>query len=132
MVVFYMIEIKNSVHDLDGSGFDMKPINIGQVIASYSDRVRTTLENKLDSMYLFGSVARGDYTTVSDIDILLVLNMSDDEIRKTRSALTKIGSDLALEFNVLINKFTASKEDFELNQDIRPLYVNVLKEGVRL
>jgi len=127
-----MLNIKPSTSESELSCFDMTPDNLSKVISVYAENVRTVLQDKLDSMYLFGSVARGDYTLVSDIDILLVLSMTDDEIRKTRSSLSKIGSNLALEYNVLINKFTASREDFELNKNVRPLYVNVLKEGVRI
>jgi len=126
------IIIKQYTHEADTHCFEMTPANIATAVNSYREKVRRLLADKLDSIYLFGSVARGDYTPVSDIDVMLILNMNDDEIRKTRSGLAKIGSDLGLEYNVLFNKFTAAKDEFEINQDIRPLYINIMKEGVRL
>ena len=39
----------------------------------------------LIALTLFGSVACGDYTADSDIDVMLVLNMDEEEIRTTRS-----------------------------------------------
>lgn len=124
--------IKQSTHESDTHCLEMTPANIAMAVISYREKVRGLLADKLDSIYLFGSVARGDYTPVSDIDIMLILDMTDDEIRKMRSELTKIGSDLGLDYNVLFNKFTANKNEFEINQDIRPLYINIIKEGIRL
>ena len=91
------IIIKQYTHEADTHCFEMTPANIATAVNSYREKVRRLLADKLDSIYLFGSVARGDYTPVSDIDVMLILNMNDDEIRKTRSGLAKIGSDLGLE-----------------------------------
>lgn len=126
------IKIKQSIHEIDDSCFNMDAVNIANVVELYAEKMKSTLKEKLDAMYLFGSVARGDYTPASDIDILLVLNMEEDEIRATRSQLTKIGSDLDLEYNVFINKFTANKKEFDLNKQRRPLYTHVMREGVHL
>jgi predicted nucleotidyltransferase len=106
--------------------------NIEKVLGLYVERVKTHLKDKLSAVYLFGSVARGDYTSDSDIDVMLVLNMDDDEIRTTRSSLTRLAGDLDLDYNVLINKFSTSRDDFEAYKNSRILFYIVRKEGVLL
>jgi len=60
---------------------------------------------------------------------MLVLNMDEEEIRETRSSLTRLSSDLNLDYNVQFNKFTVSRNDFEAR---RILFNNVRNEGVLL
>ena len=127
-----MYEIKTSGNTIDDSCFNMTTENIAEALDIYVERVKHYLQDKLSSVYLFGSVARGDYTTESDIDILLVLDMDEEEIKATRSPLTDIGSDLSLEYNIQINKFTVSRNDFEVMKNTRLLFNNVKKEGVLL
>ena len=127
-----MYEIKASVNEIDNSCFNMTAANIAEVLDLYVERVQNHLRDKLSAVYLFGSVARGDYTSESDIDVMLVLNMDEDEIRATRSRLTRLADDLDLNYNVLINKFSIGKDDFEAMKNTRILYNNVKKEGVLL
>ena len=127
-----MYEVKSSIYEVDNSCFDMTTLNISKVLDLYVERVKTHLKNKLSAIYLFGSVARGDYTSESDIDIMLVLDMTEYEIRTTRSPLTRLSSDLNLDYNVQVNKFTVSKDMFEQMKDSRMLFINVTEEGVLL
>ena len=124
-----MYEIKPSVHEIDNSCFNMNTETIAEVLDLYVERVKTRLQEKLSAIYLFGSVARGDYTADSDIDVMLVLNMDEEEIREIRSSLTRLSSDLNLDYNVQFNKFTVSRNDFEAR---RILFNNVRNEGVLL
>ena len=44
------------------------------------DRLFDLLGDKLDRVILFGSYARGDFTPESDIDIMVILNCSEEEL----------------------------------------------------
>ena len=127
-----MYEIKSSVYEVGGACFNMTTKNIAQVLDLYVERVKTHLKDKLTAVYLFGSVARGDYTSESDIDIMLVLDMDEHEIRDTRAYITRFADDLDLDYNVLINKFSIGKNDFEKMENTRLLFINVQNEGVIL
>ena len=127
-----MYEIRPSIYEVDDSCFNMTTSNIAKVLDLYVERVKTHLKDRLSAIYLFGSVARGDYTSESDIDVMLVVDMTEDEIRATRSPLTRLSSDLNLDYNVQVNKFTVSRDDFEVMKDTRILFSNVKNEGVLL
>ncbi len=50
-------------------------------------------------VYLFGSMARGDYSSESDIDILIV----SEKAKPTRNRLQDLGSDLAMRYGVAVS-----------------------------
>jgi predicted nucleotidyltransferase len=87
------------------------------------------LDEKLDTILLFGSQARGDARVDSDIDVLVIINGEfnyGDLIKCT----SRIVSDLSLEYDVAISRAFMSKEHFEHDQD--PFLLNVHREGIRI
>lgn len=81
--------------------------------------------------YLYGSYARGDYHAESDIDILLTVDMSPEEICHYRRAVAEVTSDLSLEHDITISVAVKAKSQFEKYANVLPYYQNVLKEGIR-
>ena len=74
---------------------------------------------------LFGSVARGDDTEESDIDILIITTNSDELSDEINSAAV----DIILEKDEFISPHVMSEEHFNKTIDY-PFLTNVLKEGV--
>lgn len=74
---------------------------------------------------LFGSVARGEYNTLSDIDIVILVNEIPDKyaIAKLRAALDDNHCDLAF---MLIKNFENPSTLFhkEVKRDYRRIYLN--------
>ena len=93
-----------------------------------------TLESELGAQLhrtvLFGSKARQDDDPDSDIDLLIVVN---DENRTIRNAISKIGSRVSLEYDVLIGPFIIAKDSWEMMQREKfSLSENVAREGIPL
>lgn len=74
---------------------------------------------------LFGSVARGEDTEESDIDILIITTNSDELSDEINSAAV----DIILEKDEFISPHVMSEEHFNKTIDY-PFLTNVLKEGV--
>lgn len=81
--------------------------------------------------YLYGSYARGDYHAESDIDILLTVDLSPEEICDYRRAVAEVSSDLSLKHDITISVAVKSLAQFEMYKADLPYYQNVLKEGIR-
>lgn len=81
--------------------------------------------------FLYGSYARGDYHAESDIDILLTVDMSPEDICNYRRAVAKVTSDLSLKHDVTISVAVKAKQQFEKYANDLPYYQNVLREGIR-
>jgi predicted nucleotidyltransferase len=95
---------------------------VGQLFESYPDRVRRTI--------LFGSKARGDSSIWSDIDILVIV---DDEEWQFKHAISSLGADISLEFDVLIGPRVISEERWErMGREDFGLYRNIAAEGIPL
>lgn len=85
----------------------------------------------LQDAYLYGSYARGDFHAESDIDILLTVNMTMQEIEDLRRKLATQISDLSLEHDITISVTVKPLAQFRRYSNVLPYYQNVLKEGIR-
>ncbi|MBQ7654941.1 MAG: nucleotidyltransferase domain-containing protein [Clostridia bacterium] len=83
----------------------------------------------IQDAYLYGSYARGDYRPSSDVDIMLVSPLSEEEIRRRRRQVSNIVGELCLNHDVLISVAVRSREQF-LPKTL-PYYRNVVAEGIR-
>jgi predicted nucleotidyltransferase len=84
---------------------------------------------RLRGVYLYGSYARGDFHSGSDVDVLIAL----EGVVNPGQEIDRIGdgvADICLEHNVLIATFPVSEE--WLVERKSPLFENVRREGVRL
>ena len=93
--------------------------------------VRRALEeygDKIDSIILFGSVARGEAGKESDIDILVV---AVGDRFKIRRELSELVLDILLETGEYISVKTLSMEDFKFLKEIKSSFLkNVMQDGV--
>ena len=65
------------------------------------------------SIILYGSYARGDYTKDSDIDIMILLDISDMEIKKYRHQLSGMTYDYNMDYDLDIKPIAKSEEHFK-------------------
>ena len=85
----------------------------------------------INQAFLYGSYARGDYSPESDVDIMLLVPMSQEEIADHRMSLAEVSSRLSLEHDVTVSVMVEPEEQFNRYKNLLPFYKNVLNEGVR-
>ena len=85
----------------------------------------------LQDVFLYGSYARGDYDSDSDIDFLVTVDLSYSEIEKFRRKIAKISSELSLEYDILVSLHVHPLQQFKEYSTVLPFYKNILKEGIR-
>jgi uncharacterized protein len=98
--------------------------NLLKVIREEFQRI---LGNELDQIILFGSHARGEFRSDSDLDILIVLNGEVNLTRLLRQTSDAIAR-LSLENDIVISRAFISKERFE--NEISPFILNIRREGI--
>lgn len=81
--------------------------------------------------YLYGSYARGDFNENSDVDILLTVDATVDEISHRRFDIAKITSSLSLKHDITVSVTVKPYTQFEKYKSVLPFYMNVISEGVR-
>lgn len=86
----------------------------------------------LKKIILYGSYARGDNRDDSDIDIMILTALSDDEIRKIEDKVYDIAFDYELSDRVQISVNIRNEDHFNYWLGALPYYDNVEKEGIVL
>ncbi|HHL52703.1 MAG TPA: nucleotidyltransferase domain-containing protein [Flammeovirgaceae bacterium] len=83
------------------------------------------------TVILYGSYARGEQTSQSDLDILILLNRVKVS-RKDEKRVKYPLYDIELETGRIISPLVLSRKDWESRHKITPFYEYVTKEGVEL
>lgn len=108
------------------------PVTIQKLLEQYVALLHKIYGSYLKTVILYGSYARGDYRKDSDIDIMILLDMEDMDIKKFRHNLSDTTFDFNMDHNLDIKPIAKSKAHFDNWADIYPFYANVKKEGVKL
>ena len=110
------------------------PENINSIINDFLLKVNNILSDRIDKIILYGSYARGDYNKDSDIDIMILTDLSDDEIAEYRIKIYDIAYDIEYEndFDICISPLLKNTNNFKYWIEALPFYQNVKKEGIIL
>ena len=108
------------------------PQTIQTLLTQYLSEVKKIYGSHLKTVILYGSYARGVYDEFSDVDIMILLNLDEMELKKYRQQLSEITFDFNMEHDIDIKPIAKSKELFLKWQESYPFYKNVSREGVTL
>ena len=91
--------------------------------------LRDIFGEKLDSVILYGSYARGDYRPYSDVDIMLISSLPDKEIRAQNTQISEIVGEMCIEHDVTISVSVRSMDQFKPQS--LPYHKSIVTEGIR-
>lgn len=111
-----------------------RPKIVENAIQSFIDKVNELLGDRVKKIILYGSYARGDFNESSDIDIMILTNLTDDEIIKYRGEIAGLAYDVEEEnnFDIYLSPLLKNLDKFNYWLEALPFYMNVEKEGVVL
>lgn len=105
------------------------PKKIKKILLETKGQLSSLYTHRLKDIILFGSYARGDYTSGSDIDLLLLLDGVDDpDIERARYARTIC--DLSLKYDTVVSVIPMDYKRYLSRKT--PLILNARREGVRI
>ena len=110
------------------------PDDISSIINNFINGVNRILGNRVKKIILYGSYARGDFNKSSDIDIMILTDLSDDEIIEYRKKISEYAYDIEYNnnFNIVLSPLVKNVDKFNYWLEAMPFYMNVEKEGVIL
>ena len=112
---------------------NMKSENeINAIAAEIVEEARKLLKGNIYKILLYGSCARGDYGSESDIDIMIIVNCKREEACRYRKQVSKIASRVGLKNDIDISLLLRDRDTFEQGESILPFYRNIQREGVAL
>lgn len=106
--------------------------SVKNLLNGYIIELQNIYGRYLQSVILYGSYARGDFTKESDVDIMILLNLTDEEIKEYRHLLSEHTYDFYMTYDLDIKPIAKSKEHFMKWVDNYPFYANINREGVKL
>ena len=105
---------------------------VKKILQEYACQIKAIYGSHLKNIILYGSYARGDYNAASDIDLMILVDLSEAEIKKYNDVLAQATFDLNLEYEVLLMPVVKNIDHFIAWQEVLPFYKNVNREGVPL
>ncbi len=81
---------------------------------------------------LYGSYARGDYTTDSDIDIVAIVKGDRLELQEKLKTIWDMSAEIGLENDVIISPMVIPYDEFLKYREVLPYYRNISEEGKRI
>lgn len=84
----------------------------------------------LRQVILFGSYARGEQEEYSDMDIMVLVNLSDEELSRYNNVIAEVMTDISIKYGVLPSIIDKNYEHFHHWVPFLPFYRNVKTEGV--
>ena len=81
-------------------------------------------------LFIYGSYARGDYNSSSDVDVMILVKMSDNEIKKIENQVYDLAFDIEMDTGVDISPIIKNEEQYEYWLDTLPFYKNIHEERV--
>lgn len=106
--------------------------NLKKMLAELAESLQHIYGEKLKTVVLYGSVARGTQTDDSDIDILILVDGNNDELRWYDDKLSDVSTDFSLKYLKVLSVVDISFQEYEDWRNLSPFYKNVSEEGIIL
>ena len=87
-------------------------------------------EYGVEKAYVFGSYARGDYHTDSDVDVVAIVHGDRKTLQQQLKKVWDSSCELELEYDTILSPTVIPYEEFKQYQTVLPYYRNISQEGV--
>ena len=106
--------------------------NLDIICQKVVDCYKKIYGDKIRSIYLYGSYARGDFDEESDIDFAAIVEGEQLELSRKRRQVSGDLSDICLDYDVVIYFGVIPANLFEEHKNFLAYYKNILKDGKRI
>ena len=98
----------------------------------FAQTIQLLLGSDLYAIILYGSYARGDYNNNSDVDIMILVDLPETEIKKIENDIYDVAFDIEINTGINISPVIKNTAQFEYWVDTLPYYRNVRDEGITI
>ncbi len=106
------------------------PGEIKSLLDDYVKEIKGIYGSHLKRIVLYGSYARGDFTDDSDVDIMILVDLPDENIDEYLDALCSVDFDYSVEHDICMQPVVVNSEHFYYWHKVHAFYANVVKDGV--
>lgn len=105
---------------------------IHNIVYQFSQELNKIIGKKLSKIIVYGSYARGDYNCNSDVDIMILVKMSNSDIKKIENQVYDLAFEIEMNTGIDISPIIKNESEYEYWLDTLPFYKNISDEGVVL
>ncbi len=88
--------------------------------------------SKLRKIIIYGSYAKKTNDEGSDLDIMALVDMQQEEIKKMHDRVLDVTVDLSVRYGVVLSIIEDNYDHFNEWVDVIPFYKNIERDGVRI
>ena len=103
-----------------------------KILMELAEMLQEVYRDKLKEVILYGSVARGTATDDSDVDIMVLVDGTDQELRAFEDRLSDVSTDISIKYFKVFSIIDVSYQEYMNWIKVSPFYRNVSEEGVVL
>ena len=107
-----------------------RTIDLNTIIDEFIFGAKQQLGKHIQQIILYGSYARGEEKENSDIDILLLVDLTNIEIKEIQNDIYDLAYELELSTSKEISPIIINIAEFQYWKDTSPFYRNIEQEGV--
>lgn len=108
----------------------MRDKNLNNILNEVINDVKNLYKEKLKAIVLYGSYSRNQQDDESDIDILVLVDVDESELKYYDKMLNSIISDIGYRHKKVVSLIDLSYKKFNYWADVVPFYKNVKNEGI--
>lgn len=108
------------------------PQMIHTLLTQYLTEIQKIYGTHLKRVILYGSYARGDYTEDSDVDIMILVDLPEDDLDAYADSLSEVGFEYNVTHDIWMMPVVKNVQHFRKWVSAYPFYSNVQNEGVTL
>lgn len=103
---------------------------VNLILNDYKSTIEAILGTHLVRIVLYGSYARGDFNQHSDIDIMILANVPQEEISSYADKIYDMTYDFEMRYGIEINPSVQSNTTYNQWKKVYPFFINIEKDGV--
>ncbi len=127
-----IINIEIKVRKVEQIMEKIQDMDLRKMLLELEEKLQRVYGNKLKAVILYGSVARGTATEESDIDIMVLVDGTAQELRTFEDQLSDVSTDISIKYFRVFSIIDISYQEYMRWVNTSPFYRNVSKEGVIL
>lgn len=108
----------------------LQDTELKKMLMELSNMLQEVYRDKLRAVVLYGSTARGTGTDDSDIDIMVLINGTDQELRIFENQLSDVSTDISIKYSKVLSIIDVSYQEYITWMQISPFYKNISDEGL--
>jgi predicted nucleotidyltransferase len=107
-------------------------MNRTELFSEINENMVNLFGDKLKKIILYGSYAKNNQNKESDIDFFVLVDDTEENLRRTKYQIADIMTKLSLNYDILVSITEETYNRYRDYSEILPFYRNISKEGIAI